>query len=759
MIPAPRHWRSVTASILFLGAGLLSSLGSTAQAATNATSVTWSNLSPGDDWTASVLDTLFPMSSSADTVTGLVLATVCSYVALLAATWLSYASMLQLHRTAESGKILSASFSGWVPLRVVVACMMMLPVVNSFSVGQAFVVTVAKDAVGMARNLSNVVIESIGPKGFPLAEPMIPGTRKVVMGVMEAELCRALINVASGNDNLVPLPSMPTNATGAAVLRYSLASGDQGSAPVCGAIAIGIPEVLSTTTNGDGIDWSSLVNAHIAALNSLIAEVRPAMTTLATTYWETRNSTVLTGMDAVLLSAQKNYTAALTTAATSAVATIRATYVKDGDIEADPGIAAMRALGWSSLAAYYLEISRANSEVLAATSIIPAVSAPTYQGIGNALVSDLGGIADAIRQYQAKQEASLVYTDTSTAPDSATGLFDDGQITSNPEGLLSKVTEGLGLGPAVLNGLINHIASASSGSDWVDPFAALISLGHALIHVALAIIAGVAIASSKGLTIAATAGATLTGNFGATAAGIGSLAFQGAIKVLTTWVFLGAFLLLAPGITLAYGLPMMPFAYWNIGVVGWLVLVVELVIAVPFWALAHMVFEGDGLHGKGRRGYEALFTVLFRPVMMIVGLVVSYTIFSASSWLLMKGFTVASGFVLARGYLVDNVIGVVVLLVMFASMEMALAVTSFRLINTLPHHLATWVGMTSVGRVDSDDYAERSTGRGSHGTGTAIADVARKSFEGSNKPVDRKDEGGLDSTIQSMMRPIGRPIE
>lgn len=168
-------------------------------------------------------------------------------------------------------------------------------------------------------------------------------------------------------------------------------------------------------------------------------------------------------------------------------------------------------------------------------------------------------------------------------------------------------------------------------------------------------------------------------------------------------------MLLVPGVTLAYVLPMTPYLYWIAGVGGWLILVIEAVIAVPLWMLAHMVFEGEGLHGKGIRGYEVLFTIIFRPSMMVIGLILSYTIFSAMSWLLMKSFSVATGFVFAQGYLLDNFVGIVVMLAMYVTTEMTLAVMSFRLISTLPHHLPAMAGMNAMSRVDSDNFSDSTT--------------------------------------------------
>lgn len=59
LLRASRHFRAVTMTAV----ALTVTMGS-AYAGTTADSVSWSNLSAGDDWSARVLDSLFPMSGA-----------------------------------------------------------------------------------------------------------------------------------------------------------------------------------------------------------------------------------------------------------------------------------------------------------------------------------------------------------------------------------------------------------------------------------------------------------------------------------------------------------------------------------------------------------------------------------------------------------------------------------------------------------------------------------------------------------------------
>ena len=74
-----------------------------------------------------------------------------------------------------------------------------------------------------------------------------------------------------------------------------------------------------------------------------------------------------------------------------------------------------------------------------------------------------------------------------------------------------------------------------------------------------------------------------------------------------------------------------------------------------------MTARGEGLHGRAIEGYSLLFNVLFRPVLMLLGLFLAYFIFASMSWLLRQSFGIAAGFVLGNGWVVTNVLGVLVL--------------------------------------------------------------------------------------------------
>src|SRR5208283_5962521 len=113
---------------------------------------------------------------------------------------------------------------------------------------------------------------------------------------------------------------------------------------------------------------------------------------------------------------------------------------------------------------------------------------------------------------------------------------------------------------------------------------------------------------------------------------------------------------------------------------------------------------GDGLHGRAIEGWGLLFNVVFRPSLMVIGLFLGYFVFDCISWLIRETFGIAAGFVLQGGWLVSNLIGLVVLLGIFVMTQVTAALMSFRLVALLPHHLPRLIGFTAANRVDHEAF-------------------------------------------------------
>jgi len=697
--------------LLMLVCGLAQS--AYAQNASPGSAATWSSLQPADDWSAQMLASVFPTTAATgatsigaeQTVIGVMLGQLTGYVMALAAAFVAYTTIIQIVRAGETGRVLSNTTSSWAPVRLFFAIILMLPVNSGFSLGQSAVVQVAKWGIGMGRAVYANAVKAVGPDAMPIAQPMIPGTRAIVAGLIQTEFCRAIINQASGNPNMVPLPKATKGGQagqgGYVTWSYSLAAGNETASPVCGTVTVRVPGTGNTLA-GVNVD---MTGTQQATLSYVLSEIRTDAEKVATNIWRTRQTSALNDLMSTYVQATNDYTQQLMTAATTITSALNAamkdaSLARDGGIGLQAGQNKLAALGWTQAAAYYLEISRLNGQTLSLLAATPMVNTPSYQGLGEGLLSDLLPILNPVRAFQAKLDTYVQTTDTRDTPAGNATLFSGATPGEDGAGAIEQVARKIGFNEGFLRKLMT--LSQMGKSQWTDPILAMISLGHLMINTALTALGLAGLLSSTVASTGLTAVQIITFNWaGAAATATGHL----LMTFLATPIFYGCMAMLIPGLILAFVLPMIPYIMWIAGVAGWLILVCEAVVAVPLWAFAHLTWQGDGLHGRGIEGYGLLFNILFRPVLMLFGLFLGYFIYTAISWLTLQGFGVAAGFVLQNGWFVSNLLGVVVLLCMFVLLQMTIALMSFRLISQLPHQVVKMIGLQPANRVDMDRFA------------------------------------------------------
>jgi conjugal transfer/type IV secretion protein DotA/TraY len=714
----PRPFRTALLALAFVGA-----VGAAAHAqAGNAYQTTWAALDPGDDWAAQVLRSIFPIGSGTalpgigaeNTVIGKMVGQFSGFIIALAAAFMAYTTVVQIHRAAESGNVLSNSTSSWAPVRLAFALSMMFPLPSGFSTGQAAVMQSAMWGIGMARSVYTSAIKAVGPDAVPIAQPMIPGTKSIVMGLIENELCAALVNAASANPNLVPSPTPVTGAIpgnpawGGAYVAwpYVMSNGNSTGAPVCGSVTIRQPNPNATNYAGVSVDMTA---AQQQALTSVIQnDIRPDAQSVAQQLWQTRQASALTQLMSTMVKATADYTQQLTQTATNFTSALRnglsnADAARGGQLGLAANQNQLSALGWTEAGAYYVEIARLNGQTLSLLSAVPIVQPPNYDGLGTSLSSDLAPLTKAILTFQQKMKTYVDTTDGTDAPGGNAELYSGATPGEVGASVLEEWVRKLHINERILNAMVTAM-SPTTGTGWTDPFAALINLGQTLVLTSISAFGMAVVLSSTTATAGTVALNVLTFNFtGAAAAAAGHT----AMTFLATPIFYCLMGLLIPGLLIAYVLPMVPFAMWIAGVAGWLILVIEAMIAVPLWMFAHLTLQGDGLHGRGIDGYGLIINVMFRPVLMLFGLFAGYFVFSAMCSLMLQGFGIASGFVLSNGWLVTNLLGIIVLLCMFVLMTMTLALVSFRMISLVPHHVIKMLPFVQpANRLDIERFSQ-----------------------------------------------------
>lgn len=676
--------------------------------------LSWDQLDPSDDWTAQLLRGVFPAIGGAGgadgqnqrTVLGILVGLFSGFVCLIALVWIIYATILQIIRAGEHARVLDEHTSYMAPVRIAFAAVMMLPwPATGTSVAQALVMQGAMGSIGAARLLWSEAIRAIGPDAVPIAEPMVPGTKAIVAGLLQNEMCRALVNAAANNPGMAPAPAAVAGGgpPGGAYVTwpYSLAVGNASGAPVCGTVTVRQPGG-ETLLHGVDIDMTARQREILQGVVEGV--LRPAAETAAAALFTTREASALAPLQAAYVAGVDRYTGELVAAASEITAALRAAVTADvmraGTVARNQQ--RLSALGWSSAGAYSLELGRLNGATLSILASTPVVNPPNYQNLGPHLSADLRPLLHAVTSWRDAITTHVQTTDGTDVPGGYADLFTGATPGEEGAGLLERVARAMRLNERVLNAFI--AVSSPALSMWQDPFAAQIQLGHRLVMIALTALGLAAVLASTPAAAAVLAANVLTLNFtGAAATASGYM----AVQFLSAPIFWLLMSFLIPGLILAYILPMLPYFFWFAGVLGWIVLVLELLIAVPLWMFAHITYRGEGLHGRGFQGYSMLLNMLFRPALMLIGLFAGYVVYAAAAWFLQMTFGVAAGFVLMNGWLVTNLIGVGLLMCSFVLAHIVATTQAFRLISIIPHHVVRIAGLEPANRVDMDGVAQQ----------------------------------------------------
>ncbi|WP_119343041.1 DotA/TraY family protein [Facilibium subflavum] len=149
------------------------------------------------------------------------------------------------------------------------------------------------------------------------------------------------------------------------------------------------------------------------------------------------------------------------------------------------------------------------------------------------------------------------------------------------------------------------------------------------------------------------------------------------------------------GVMYSIVLPMIPFVLFWTGKVAWLLLVIESMVAAPLMALGICYPEGHQVFGKAQPGIQMVLNLFFRPVLMIIGLLIGLSLTYIVITFSIQGFHMAGNALVgimpvtseyARG------IVMLFLVFMFGSFMMLAFQKCFSLIYVLPDKVLQWIG-------------------------------------------------------------------
>jgi conjugal transfer/type IV secretion protein DotA/TraY len=183
---------------------------------------------------------------------------------------------------------------------------------------------------------------------------------------------------------------------------------------------------------------------------------------------------------------------------------------------------------------------------------------------------------------------------------------------------------------------------------------------------------------------------TLSGSVSSFLAGMAG----GTVAALGPYLTALSLLLLGYGFFLAYFLPALPLIFWLSGVLGWLMVVVESLLAAPLWVAAHALADGEGLTSHAsKRGYLLFLGVLLRPPLMVLGFLTAMALLNLLGRLGGQMITILGSEIFQHSFL--GISGFLALAAILGILVVTSAYKLFGLTAHLPDRVGGWIGQES----------------------------------------------------------------
>lgn len=370
--------------------------------------------------------------------------------------------------------------------------------------------------------------------------------------------------------------------------------------------------------------------------------------------------------------------------------------------------------GWLSAGRYYWDLTRLNllAQATSTANDVPSIAQPTANDPNGKLKPFYVAAVDMASSSAGYKGAVLkMLSNYNTAQNKGDAGIGKGSTFSGGnwwEELLYQVISAPTGGPASasifsVTRMFQDMGHYGNG----NPIMFFAALGQQMIAVAsnIWVLAGVIMA-----TVGLGAGVCAS-----------MLPFATVFNTLASWVkpvvLAICGFLFAPGIILGYYVPLYPYLLFTFGCIGWIIAVMEAMVAAPLVCFGLTHPEGHDFLGRAEQAVILLLGVFIRPVLMVIGLlaaiVMSYVAFKivnygfasilndiyhpstgqgAQAGLSTYNVVVDSAFYGSGGSALTFAILVPVLLFMFGMVIYMVTNFCYSLIHVLPNNILMWIG-------------------------------------------------------------------
>ncbi len=166
------------------------------------------------------------------------------------------------------------------------------------------------------------------------------------------------------------------------------------------------------------------------------------------------------------------------------------------------------------------------------------------------------------------------------------------------------------------------------------------------------------------------------------------------VPIFFAWI--GA--MLGIGFITAYYIPFLPYMLFMFGAIGWLITVIEAMVAAPIVALGVAYPEGHDAMGKSEQGLMILLNVFLRPGMMVIGYIAGIALSYVGVWLMSAGFQNIFSYMTGPSGWGDATMPWAYIFsfffssLLYTTTYLTIVQKSFTLIAVLPDKVLRWIG-------------------------------------------------------------------
>ena len=559
----------------------------------------------------------------------------------------SYVAAVGTVNTANDGEAMGKSWSSvWTPMRIVGGGAVLLPTASGYSFIQIFVLTLALWGIGFANGIYKIgmTMGLLNPDGI-VATSYQPGTyfglRDFAKQYLASAYCARSANALYSNpeqSDLNPMV-MPDGAnpdrktvTGTRTdytyfikdrnPRSNLAGGE----PLCGTVTLTSYNVAGSYADDSGSQ---------AALDALRASLSATKLSITTSMMKEIDGWVATmpahmGKEGTVQSSRLNE---IVKAHEDRLATSIASAMQGGGSAANAlkqgssdFMDSMVREGWAMSAGWYQRTGLLRSKLSTIVSeSVGSVTQPSLSGLPSDMrsVTLTGSVTTFVETIVKTSEKAGNGYEASAAPrpeDLSSLLPSSGESDIN----VGSLSNDIGLKITFLvNGMMKGATDTviGSGQD-VDAISRMKLTGDLL-----ASYRAILLTAKFGINTAMTTARVIVGGVGGVQ--ILGTKVDGSNAIAPIWDWLQAEIspvlanlaqyLGVLGFYFSVFLPSMPYALFTITVVGWLLGVLQTVIAAPLWATMHMR-PSQTFIGSDHQGYLLLLAMWSRPGLAVIGL-------------------------------------------------------------------------------------------------------------------------------------------